>query len=105
MAQSGVWIVRGRVADQNGKGLPNLIVSLYDKDFFFDDRLGQEETDENGDFEIIYRTEDFRDVIERKPDIYIKVFDQEGNELYSSKKKYRFGSGRVEIVNVVINRK
>lgn len=102
VTQKGVWTVRGRVADQNGKGLGNLIVSLYDKDLFFDDRLGQTETDENGDFEISYRTEDFRDLIERKPDIYIKVFDQEGNELYSSKKAYRFGSGRVEIVNVVI---
>jgi hypothetical protein len=104
VAQAGVWTVRGRVADKKGNGLGELIVSLYDKDFFFDDRLGQTETDVNGEFEISYRTEDFRDLIERKPDIYLKVFDQEGNELYSSKKKYRFASGRVEIVNVVINK-
>jgi len=104
VAERGVWTVRGRVADQAGKGLGNLIVSLYDKDFLFDDRLGQTETDDKGEFEINYRREDFRDLIERKPDIYVKVFDQEGNELYSSKKKYRFGSGRVEIVNVVIKK-
>jgi hypothetical protein len=104
VAQPGVWTVRGRVADQSGKGLGNLIVSLYDKDYIFDDRLGQAETDDKGEFEISYRTEDFRDLIERKPDIYVKVFDQEGNELYSSKKKFRFASGRVEIVNVVIKK-
>lgn len=105
VAQAGVWTVRGRVEDQNGEGLGDLIVSLYDKDLFFDDRLGQAETDDNGEFEISYRTEDFRDLIERKPDIYIKVFDQEGNELHSSKKKYRFGSGRVEIVNITIGKR
>ncbi|HKE59540.1 MAG TPA: hypothetical protein VKB46_22675 [Pyrinomonadaceae bacterium] len=102
VAQPGAWIVRGRVTDKSGKGLSKLIVSVYDKDLLFDDRLGQAETDSNGDYILTYHREDFRDVIERKPDIYVKVLDQQGNILYSSKKKIKFNVGRVEIVNVVI---
>ena len=98
----GVWTVRGRVSDKSGKGLSNLVVSLYDKDLFFDDRLGQTETDAWGEFNFAYRTEDFRDIIERKPDIYVKVLDQKGKTLYTSKKLLRFEAGRVEIVNVEI---
>ena len=102
VAEPGAWIVRGRVTDKKGMGLSDLIVSLYDKDLFFDDKLGQTETDDNGEFSLTYRTEDFRDLIERKPDIYVKVLDQDGNTLYTSKKKLRYEAGRVEIVNVQI---
>jgi hypothetical protein len=98
------WVVRGRVSDSNNRGLPGLTVSLYDKDFFFDDRLGQTETDQNGNYSLAYRTGDFRDLIERKPDIYLKVMDQKGNTLYTSKKEIRYEAGRVEIINITINR-
>jgi len=102
VAQPDTWIVRGRVTDKAGKGLNKLIVSVYDKDLLFDDKLGQTETDSNGDYTLTYHTEDYRDIIERKPDIYVKVLDQKGKTLYSSKKKIKFNVGRVEIVNVVI---
>lgn len=102
VVEPGAWIVRGRVSDNQGKGLSNLVVSLYDKDLFFDDRLGQTETNNNGDYSLTYRTEDFRDLIERKPDIYIKVLDAKGKTLYTSKKKLRYEAGRVEILNIEI---
>lgn len=104
VAEPGSWIVRGRVTDNAGKGLSGLVVSLYDKDLFFDDRLGQADTDQNGDYSLVYRTEDFRDLIERKPDIYVKVLDQEGKTLYTSKRKIRCEAGRVEIVNIEIKK-
>ena len=78
------------------------MVSVYDKDLFFDDRLGQAKTDENGNYQLVYRTEDFRDLIERKPDIYVKVMDQNKTTLYSSKGAIRYEAGRVEIINVEI---
>jgi hypothetical protein len=101
-AESGAWIVRGRVTDEAGKGLGGLTVSLYDKDLFFDDRLGETETDESGDYSLTYHTEEFRDLIERKPDIYLKVMDQKGKTVYTSKETIKYESGRIEIVNVVI---
>ena len=97
------WLVRGQITDERGVGIYGLIVSVYDKDFLFDDRLGQAETDQNGYYSLRYRTEDFRDLIERKPDIYILVMNSAGKTLYSSKREIRYEAGRVEIINVVIS--
>lgn len=69
-------MVRGRVADKNGQGLAGLTVSVYDKDPLFDDRLGTATTGAQGDFRISYRTEDFQDLIEANPDLYLKVMDR-----------------------------
>jgi hypothetical protein len=98
------WVVRGRVADKLGKGLGGLFVSVYDKDLFFDDRLGQSETDANGNYTLTYRTEDFRDLIERKPDLYLKVIDRQGRSLYVLKGHIWYESGRVETIDIEIDR-
>ena len=96
--------MRGRVTDESGKGIGGLIVSLYDKDLFFDDRLGQAETDNQGNYNLTYQAEDFRDLIERKPDIYLKVLDQDDETLHTSKRKLRCEAGRVEIINIKLER-
>ena len=101
----GAWIVRGRVSDAQGKGLGGVTVSLYDKDLFFDDRLGETKTDERGDYSLTYHAEEFRDLIERKPDIYLKVIDEKGKTLYKSKEAIRYESGRVETINVSVGGK
>jgi hypothetical protein len=98
------WVVRGRVADKLGKGLSGLFVSVYDKDLFFDDRLGQSETDANGNYSLTYRTEDFRDLIESKPDLYLKVIDRQGRSLYVLKGHIWYESGRVETIDIEIDR-
>jgi hypothetical protein len=96
------WVVNGRVTNANGEGLKDLTVSVYDKDFTFDDRLGQVQTGEGGYYTLSYHTKDFRDLIESNPDIYLKVLDQGGKLLYSSKETIRFEAGRVETIDVVI---
>jgi hypothetical protein len=98
------WVVRGRVTDKAGSSLAGLFVSVYDKDLFFDDRLGQSETDANGNYSLTYRTEDFRDLIERKPDIYIKVIDRQGKTIYTSKGAIRYEAGRDETIDIEIDR-
>lgn len=50
-------------------------------------------------------TEDFRDLIERSPDIYSKVMNQTGETLYTSKGSIRSESGRLEIMNVEIEKR
>jgi hypothetical protein len=102
-AAPDAWIVRGRVTDRAGKGLSGLTVSVYDKDLLFDDRLGETETDAEGNYQVTYRTEDFRDLIEKKPDIYVKVMDQKGKTVYTSKTAVRYEAGRVEVVDVEIH--
>jgi hypothetical protein len=105
LARSDAWIVRGRVTDSQGKPLANHIVTLYDKDLFFDDELGQTETDERGQYYLVYNTSDFRDIIERKPDIYLKILDEHEEPVYTLKRPVRFEAGRVEIINVRVERK
>ncbi len=97
------WVVRGRVTDPRGQGLEGLTVTLYDKDLFFHDRLGQAETDAQGNYSFTYKTSDFRDLIEKKPDLFIKVLNRQGETLHSSKSEVRYESGRVEIINIRID--
>ena len=102
--EAGAWVIKGRVTDEQGRGMGGLVVRLYDKDLFFDDRLGEAETDANGYYSLTYHTEDFRDFIERKPDLYLTVLDQEGETLYTSKRRVRYESGRVEVIDVKLGR-
>jgi hypothetical protein len=99
------WIVKGKVSDETDKGLKGLTVSLYDQDLFFDDVLGTTLTNDDGNFEIIYRTEAFKFLFEKKPDIYVKVLDNKGRKLYSSESKIRPDAGRVEELVIKIDSK
>jgi hypothetical protein len=96
------WVVRGRVTDEHGKGLEGLTVSVFDEDLIFDDRLGETKTDAGGNFRVTYHAEDFRDVVERKPDIYLKVLDQKGKTLHSSQSAVRYEAGRMEVFEIKI---
>ncbi|MGE5805657.1 MAG: carboxypeptidase-like regulatory domain-containing protein, partial [Ignavibacteria bacterium] len=49
-----LWIVKGQIVDENGKGIPALVISLYDKDLIFDDVLGTSVTDSEGFFRFHY---------------------------------------------------
>jgi hypothetical protein len=89
------WVVKGRGTDEEGRGMGGLTINLYDKDLIFDDRLGTTTTDAEGRFSLIYKTKDFRDLIESRPELYLTVLDRKGNKLYTSK-PVRFEAGRVE---------
>jgi hypothetical protein len=71
--------IRGVVRErETGRPLPELVVRAYDKDLIFDDVLGFASTDEAGNFSIMFTTEDFKDLWEQRPDIYVRVFDRQG---------------------------
>jgi hypothetical protein len=98
----GQWVVKGVITGENGKGMAGVTVSLYDKDLLFDDYLGTRITDENGNFEFAYQEEGFKDLLEKKPDIYLKVLDKKGKPIFSSKKAVKCGAGRIEVFNIKI---
>jgi hypothetical protein len=98
------WTVRGRVTDAGGKPVAGLIVTLLDRDLVFDDRLGQAETNGKGEYELIYSSDTFRDLLERQPDLYVRVADRSGKQLYRSKKMLRPNAGQVEIVDIKLSK-
>jgi hypothetical protein len=98
------WVVWGRVVYDDETPGAGLIISLYDKDLIFDDKLGTTETDDNGDFRIIYRTEAFRDLFEHNPDLYLDVLDRTGKKLFTSRGALRFQAGREEEFRITIKR-
>jgi hypothetical protein len=63
-----------READ-SGRPLAGILVQAYDKDVLFDDFLGSDRTDSDGRFEIQFTELAFRDVIEERPDVYLRIFD------------------------------
>jgi hypothetical protein len=99
---SAHWVVKGWVSDEEGNAMSGLTVSLFDKDLFFDDYLGTQITGKDGSFQFIYTREGFKDLLEAKPDIYLKVMDQKGKQIYSSKKAVKCNVGRTEVFNIEI---
>jgi|GEM_PF-190956 len=90
--------IHGKVIEEEtGKGIPNLTVKAIDRDLFFDDLLGAVSTDENGNFEIKYDKEDFQELFfDKKPDIYLKVKNPEGEIIHSTEDKVRYEAGETE---------
>lgn len=100
-----IWRVRGRVTGQDNQPVRGLTVSLYDKDLLFDDLLGTTLTDEAGRFQFYYEAKAFRDLFEKRPDLYLKVMDAKGKVLYKSRKVIRFEAGNEEVFDIRIKRK
>jgi hypothetical protein len=96
------WVIQGRISDANGRGISNLVVSVYDKDLVFDDRLGTIRTGVNGDYRLVYRTRDFGDLMEQNPDLYLNITDRSGTVCYTTKDAIKYNAGRTETFNVTL---
>lgn len=75
------------------KGLPNVTVALYDRDWKSeDDFLGKGVTDVKGEIFFEFDEKTYKDAedgpdwrIESLPDLYINVFDAQGSVVYSTR--------------------
>jgi hypothetical protein len=80
-----------------------LFVKAYDKDLLFDDLLGTSVTEADGSFVITSEPEDFRDLFEKRPDVYFKVFRSDRKTLlFSSEKAVRWNVGSRVVVELEI---
>jgi hypothetical protein len=88
----------GTVLDgATGAPLAGLLVRGFDKDFLFDDALGDGVTDAAGCFEIVFTEVQFRDHGETAPDLYVRVYDATGTRLlHSTRREARKNSLRDE---------
>jgi len=98
--------VFGRVTElESGLGVGGLSVKAVDKDLVFDDLLGSASTDKNGNFDINYRGEDFEELFDRQPDIFVQVKSLELKRiLYTSENTVRWNAGKKEYFNIQIPR-
>ena len=102
--KNGAFKIHGTVTQKESReGLPNLTIRALDKDFFCDDLLGEAITDKKGYFEITYDKEDFQErYCDQKPDIYLRIFSPEGEEILTTEDKVRYNAGYTEAFSIVI---
>jgi hypothetical protein len=71
--------VHGIVVEaESGRPLAAMLVRAYDQDALRDDYLGESRTDAPGRFEVVFTEAHFKDVVETRPDLYLRVFDPSG---------------------------
>ena len=100
----GGFVVAGRVIDaESGVGLSGIVVRVMERDPLKDDVLGNTRTDDLGYYRLEYTRKDFRGLFEGKPETYIEVLDENGNEIYTSDRSFRHKAGKVEILNAAID--
>lgn len=90
-----IYQIWGKILEkESGRGVPNITVKAFDKDMRTDDYLGVGVTDKNGRFEIRYSEKDFRDfiVFDRKPDLYLTIYDWLGTRIKTTKDKIRYNA-------------
>jgi hypothetical protein len=93
------------VEEESGKPLQGLRVRAYDKDWVWDDKLGEKLTDAAGKFEISYSEVHYKDLIETEPDIYIRIYDTTGKKLlYTTEKAVRKNAQLTERFDVKISK-
>lgn len=99
------FTITGRIREkESGLGVEGLMVRAYDKDLLYDDLLGAARTDADGQFEMRYSEKDFRELFERKPDIYLSVFAPPCRFLVDTKDSVRMGATEAEHFELEIDR-
>lgn len=74
--------VSGRVTYvESGDPAVGLRILAFDADLLFDDPLGKATTDEAGWYEVTYDPDEYRDLVERAPDVYLEVRDEDDTVL------------------------
>jgi hypothetical protein len=97
--------VSGQVRELEGKrGIPNLVVSAFDKDLFFDDLLGEAVSDEKGNFQLTYEGRAFQEIFDKRPDIYLRIKTPDGRLFHTTKDNVRCEAGKEEHFIVEIPR-
>lgn len=98
------WRITGTVEErETNRPLRGLIVRAFDRDVVFDDDLGLSVTNEAGHFEIRFDAHAFRDTVEQRSDLYLRVYDPTGSwVLYDSGKAVRWNAKPGEHFHVLV---
>jgi hypothetical protein len=99
-----IFKIRGVVKEkETGEPLPGLFIKSYDKDLFFDELLGSAITDDQGQFEIESKFVDFAKFLDKKPDVYFKVFlGDRTTLLHSPENAMKWSTGKISDHEILI---
>ena len=87
------FLLKGKLTDASGNSLPYHTINAFDEDpiiHHLDDPLGSSVTLDDGTFSIGFTKDDFKKPGEfwespsNEPDIYLKIFDRDGNEIHKT---------------------
>lgn len=97
---------------ESGKPLSGLVVQVYDKDILRSDLLGKTKTGEDGKFKIEYDSTDFKEPLEKNPDIFLNIFKYDPSKvkgrmkpIYSTKNSIRYSASSSEKYYIEISKK
>lgn len=86
MNSSKVYQVKGRVIDTtSNRPLIGLQIRAYDKDIIWDDCLGSDNTNNQGDFDICFFEHDFKEPFEGQPEVYVVIYGPDKKQLHCTK--------------------
>ncbi|XOF33597.1 MAG: IPT/TIG domain-containing protein [Candidatus Electrothrix sp. YB6] len=104
MKNSKVYEIKGRLIDiKSNRPLLGLQIRAYDKDIIFDDCLGSDKTNEQGDFEISFFEHDFKEPFEEQPEVYVVIYGPDMEQLHCTK-PIRLEPGQYEVyLNILID--
>jgi hypothetical protein len=98
------WSVYGQVQDHTGKAVASVRVRLFDKEHKYDDVLGFTTTDKSGEFSFTFHERVLTRAGEKPPELFLRVEDRRGQEIFSTKESIAFGSGKASYVLVELPR-
>lgn len=96
---------------ETGKPLSGLVVHVYDKDLLRNDLLGKAITGADGKFHIEYDSKDFKEPLEKNPDIFLNIFRKDpikerkrAKPIYTTRKSIRYRASSSEKYYIEIPR-
>lgn len=97
---------------ESGKPVSGLFVYVYDKDILRSDLLGKATTGDGGNFKIEYDSTDFKEPLEKNPDIFLNIFKSDPSKgqkrkkpIYSTKQSIRYSASSSEKFYIEIPKK
>lgn len=94
------FVVRGHVRIEDGRPLPKVVVRAFDKDLRSEQPLGESATDQSGEYEITYTTDQFRRAEKKSADLVVRASSGAGFSLAES--KVLFNVPAVATVDLVV---
>ena len=103
MSEQNTFRISGQIKFcETGEPVQEILVSVRDLGFLFDDRLGSVFTDEFGHYEISYSQADFPDFFEARPDTYIVVKASDGTVHFPSEEHALLEAGKDVSIDVAL---